>query len=197
MNKIIREIIETVVIAVLIFVTVRAVAHNFGIDGPSMEPSFHTGEAVLVNKAVYFNIDLGQVHRVIPFIKSEKRLFLFHRPRYGEVVVLKPPVREHDSFAIKRVIGLPGDVIEIKAGDVYINGQRLDEPYVKGEPRGFLEPRKIPADRYFVMGDNRNNSTDSRDWGPIPISDIQGKAWLVYWPFKDFGLVPAYSFSKQ
>ncbi len=166
-----REIVETLLLTAIIFVLVNTVTGRFRIDGSSMEPNLHDGEYVIVNRIVY-------------------RL---HRPERGDVVVFK---REGSREFIKRVIGLPGDTVEIKSGRVYVNGTPLDEPYIAQPPAYMMEPRQIGPNEYFVLGDNRNNSSDSHSWGTIPFSMIDGKAWVTYWPPKSWGVVPHYSYAQ-
>ena len=147
---------------------VRIVAFElFEIDGPSMEPTLHTGERVLVNKLAYWN---------------------FGEPQRGDVVVFHAWT-QHEDF-IKRVIGLPGDTVEVKDNHVYVNGAPLDEPYLDQPTTGQESPVHVGADEVFVMGDNRGNSSDSRHYGPLPQVEIVGKAWLRYWPLGSAGFIP-------
>jgi signal peptidase I len=133
-----------------------------------MEPSFHNGQYLVVNKAIYF----------------------FRAPQRGEVIVF---YKESGLAYIKRIISLPGDVIEIKDGELYINGRLLQEPpYIPSDYYSY-GPKKIPPDCYFVLGDNRIHSSDSRGGWTVPREDIVGKAWLCYWPPGEWGLSPSYS----
>lgn len=118
----------------------------------------------------------------------EKLSYHIHPPERGDIVVVRVP--QFDKYLIKRVIGLPGETLEIKNGIVYIDGRPLKEPYVNGVPRGDYRATVIPEGYVFVMGDNRNNSNDSRAFGPIPIKNIVGHAWMRYWPLDDFGFMP-------
>lgn len=127
------------------------------------------------------------------YLLTTKVLYYLSEPKRGDVIVFTTPISSTDEF-ISRIIGLPGETISIKNGDVYINGQVLVEKYLfsaKSTKGGvFLEEMKpfdIPTDSYFVMGDNRENSNDSRSWGPIKKSAISGKAWIRHWPLKEFG----------
>ena len=173
----IREIVETVLLALLIFLSIRIVIQNFRIEGYSMQPNLQQGQYLIVNKAVYRWL---------------------HPPERGDIVVFHYP-RAPDRDFIKRVIGLPGEVIEIRDGTIYINGVPLDEPYIQGPTRGNMAPRTLGPDEYFVLGDNRDNSSDSRSWGPLPKDKIIGKAWLSYWPPDMWGLIPTpnYSFASS
>jgi signal peptidase I len=182
------EIVETLVLALLIFVAVRSVVLNFRVDGLSMEPTLDSGQMLLVNRQVYFHFDSNRVLNWIPFVdrEGENIIYPFHPPQRGDIVVLHPPVDQGKPY-IKRIIGLPGERIAIRDGAVYINGERLEENYLNGITTSWggsvgHEDITIPDGRVFVMGDNRNNSTDSRIFGTIEIDEIIGKAWVSYWP---------------
>ncbi len=185
-----RELVETAILAVAIFLAVRAVVQNFRVEGQSMDPTYATGQYVLVNKLLYQKLDFG------PF-GGERRLF--HAPRRGEVIVFHPPLPELPNQGgerdfIKRVIGIPGDHVVIKDGKITVNGQELQEPYLKNAVQTFCGGQycdaQLQQNQYFVMGDNRTNSSDSRLWGPVSGEKIIGKAWFVYLPFDDFGPAP-------
>lgn len=190
-----REIVETGIFAVLMFLAVRAVVQNFRVEGLSMDPTYQTGQYVLVNKALYSRLDLKAISDLVPFWQSDGNpRYLFHKPRRGEVVVFEPPVPNGGQRDfIKRVIGVPGDHVEIREEQVFVNGQRLDETYIAGVRTacfGQWCDITLDDDQYFVMGDNRPNSSDSRYWGPVSGDKIIGKAWLIYLPFSDFGPAP-------
>jgi signal peptidase I len=184
------EVVETLILAVLIFVAVRSVVLNFRVDGLSMEPTLDTGEMLLVNRQIYFHFDAYNVVDWLPFVEhdEQKIVYPFHPPQRGDIVVLHPPIDGGKPY-IKRVIGLPGETVSIHDGAVYINGERLDEPYLNGVATTWAgsiraEELTIEDDEVFVMGDNRNNSTDSRVFGPIEIDEIIGKAWIAFWPLE-------------
>lgn len=162
--RLVREIIETLVLTILMFLVIRLAVQNFNIDGMSMEPSLHNQELVIVDKWSYF----------------------FHVPNRGDVVVFVAPPNPTQDY-IKRIIGLPGDVISIQDTKVTVNDQVLRESYVdpqrQGNPYAPITQLTIPQGAYFVLGDNRNGSSDSRDWGCVPQQNIIGRAALVYWPF--------------
>ena len=189
----VREIAETIILALLIFLLVRAVVQNFQVDGGSMEPTLETGWYLLVNKAVYWEINLETVNKFLPFIEpgDDPIRYVFRGPQRGDVIVFKAPGQQRDF--IKRVIGEPGETVQIRGGIVYIDDQPLTEPYIKALPSSDFGPVVVPAECYFVMGDNRNNSSDSRGWGAVPKGNIIGQSWLTYWPFSSFGLVNNHS----
>jgi len=170
-SSLFREIVETLLLTVVIFVLVNTVTGRFRIDGSSMEPNLHDGEYVIVNRISY-------------------RL---HQPDRGDVIVFK---KEGSREFIKRIVGLPGDTVQVQGARVIVNGTPLTEPYIAQPPAYTMEPRKIAPNEYFVLGDNRNNSSDSHNWGTVPLSVIDGKAWVTYWPPKNWGVVPHYSYAR-
>lgn len=189
MRSFFRELTETILLALLIFLLVRAVVQNFKVEGSSMEPTLHSGQYLLVNKAAYFYIDWSRVSRYLPFLNTvEGKTHLFGSPQRGDVVVFRFP-RDPSRDFIKRVIGLPGDTVEVRTGRVYINGAPLDEPYLTDSPHYTVPRETLASDNYFVLGDNRNSSSDSHVWGVVPRENIVGKAWVVYWPMDSWGLL--------
>ncbi|MCC6382595.1 MAG: signal peptidase I [Dehalococcoidia bacterium] len=192
-RTLVRELVETGLLALLVFLAVRASFQNFKVDGTSMYPTLQNGQFLIVNKLVYSQVDLEKLSRYLPFVEpgDTPKRDVFHGPERGDIVVLKDPKRP-DTDLIKRVIGLPGEALEIVQGKVYINGRYLEEPYIKS-PWHFDKPKQvIPPGEYFVMGDNRDNSLDSRSpqVGLVPREMIIGKAMLSYWPLSEFGLAP-------
>ena len=169
-KKAIRDILQVVVLALIIFLGIRAVVQNHFVDGVCMEPGIQDGQLFLVNKTAYW----------------------FGSPQRGDIIVFHYPKNREQDF-IKRIIGLPGETIQIKDGKTYIDGHPIDEPYLNGKPRGSFPARQIPQGHYFVMGDNRNNSYDSRAWGTVLHDDIVGYAWLSIWPIDRWGPLPNYS----
>lgn len=157
---------ETALLTLVIFLGVRFGVQTFRVEGFSMEPTLHTNEYLLVNKLSYM---VGQ-------------------PQRGDVVVLRFPLDPRRDF-IKRIVGLPGDTIEIKNGFVYINGQALDEPYELSKPAYTYPKKVIPPNNFFVLGDNRNNSHDSHVWDFLPREYLIGKAWVSYWPTDTWGVI--------
>ncbi len=183
MRALIRELIETVILALLIFMTLQFSVQNFRVEGPSMTPTVEGGQYLLVNKAVYFHLNPADVKRWLPFIDvdDEDNVVPFHQPRRGEIIVFKFPRDESRDF-VKRVIGVPGDTVEVRDGQVFIDGEPLDEPYIQKPDEANMDPFVVPPGEYFVMGDNRRFSNDSRDWGSVPENNIIGRAWVSYWP---------------
>jgi len=176
MRVFIRDVLGTIVLAIVIFLLLQATIQSFIVNGPSMENSFHNGDRLLVLK--------------------QRVAYLFDEPERGDVTIFHPPINLKEDY-IKRIIGLPGDKINIEEGTVYINGTKLAEPYVKESARYSLEPTEVPENHYFVLGDNRNNSNDSHNGWMVPSENIIGKAWLSIWPPTQWGLVPNYSVNEQ
>jgi signal peptidase I len=174
MKPVVREILITVLLALIIFFAARVTIQTYVVVMTSMEPSFHEGQRVVVNKAVYF----------------------FGEPERGDVIIFEAPNQQHDDF-IKRVIALPGDTVEVKNRAVYVNGVKLDEPYIKSPPSYTMEELEIPEKSYFVLGDNRNNSNDSHYGWLLPQENIIGKAWLSTWPPDYWGVIPDYPLEEQ
>jgi signal peptidase I len=168
-SSLFREVVETILLAAIVFLLVNAATGRFRIDGSSMESALHDGEYVIINRLVY----------------------KLHPPERGDVIVF---LRDHRRDYIKRVIGLPGETVEIRQGQVFINGQPMAESYLRELGAYSMQPRTVGPGEYFVLGDNRNNSSDSHNWGTVPFSAIDGKAWLVYWPPQSWGLVAHYSY---
>jgi signal peptidase I len=180
--RVIREAVQTIIMAVLIFLLLQTSFQSFRVKGASMMPNLQDGQYLLVNKAVYLNIRLGDAAKYIPFLQREGEVvYLFHPPRRGEVVVFHPPQNPQEDY-IKRIIGLPGETVAIKGGKVYVDGQPLDESFVREAPNYTMSAKKVPAGHYFVLGDNRNLSSDSHSWGTVPYQYLVGKAWVSLWP---------------
>ncbi len=195
-----REIAETVILAVLIFFAVRAVVQNFRVEGASMQPSLQNEQYLLVNKAIYFRFDMDQIHRFIPFVPGDddSDRHLFRAPRRGDVIVFKFHLDPSRDF-IKRVIGVPGDTVEVRDAQVWINGSPLVEDYIESPQNYTYGPKTVPEGHYWVLGDNRRNSFDSHQWAQqcqpqqqcdfVPEENIIGQAWIRYWPFDVLGLI--------
>ena len=171
-KAILREVVETAIMTLVIFLLVRAGFQNFRIEGQSMETNLHDGEFLIVNKLLYY----------------------IHPPQRGDVVVFHSPQNPRKDF-IKRVVGLPGEEVELIDGEVYADGVRLYETYISNRGGRSWGPEVIGEFEYFVLGDNRDNSSDSRSWGMLDGNAIIGKAWVSYWPPRTWGLVPHYTFA--
>jgi signal peptidase I len=192
MKAAIRDILETLILTAVIFFVVQSVVKNFKVEGSSMEPTLHDGEFLLVDKAVYWSLSPGLVHYVLPGVEASgatDRVFLFHPPQRGDIIVFQFPHDLSRDF-IKRVIGVPGDVVEIRDGRVLVNGKAMTEPYIMAPPHYQMAPQRVAPGQFFVLGDNRNNSSDSHVWGLVPWSDIIGQAWVSYWPLGDWQFFP-------
>lgn len=195
--RFLRELVETLVLAILIFVVVQTSLQSFQIQFESMKPSLLPGQRLLVNKLLYFHFSWGRVTKHIPLVQKEGDVaFLFHPPRRGDIIIFEPPLPSASDY-VKRVIGLPGEKVEIKEGKVYIDDQPLNEPYIADAPRYTMPPETVPQGYYFVLGDNRNNSSDSHSWGFVPLNNIVGKAWVSFWPLERWGWAPNYSFAHS
>lgn len=174
------DVLEVIVFAVAIFLFLYLlVLQPHKIKGASMEPNFPNGEYLLTDKVTY----------------------RFGEPKRGDVIVFKAPTGDGEEY-IKRIIGLPGEKIAVRNGQVILNGKELDEKYIPEiSPTyggAFLQENEtftIPEGHYFVLGDNRPHSSDSRSWGTITKDKITGRAWLVYWPPKNAGVVHKKSYN--
>ena len=198
-----REFVQTILIAVLIFVGVRAFVLPYEVDGSSMRPGLHDHDRVLVNRQSYTGFDLNRVLNWIPGVDREGqwRWTPFGDLNRGDIVVLDPPIDTDEPF-IKRIIGLPGDTISFAGGYVVLNGERLDESYIPDpitecDPDNALvdEPTcdlTVPDGYVYVMGDNRTprGSEDSRMFGLVPQENIHGETFLINWPFDRIGPMP-------
>ena len=174
------EIVETLVLTLVIFWVIQSfVAQHYKVQQQSMEHTLEPDQYVLVDK-------------LTPHFDTYKR---------GDIVVFNPPqnwVQQDGQPYIKRIIGVGGDKIELKQGFVYLNGTKLIEPYVFKEANGVTQPTEdiigagtwvIPEGELFLMGDHRGNSADSREFGPVDVKDVIGRAWLRYWPITTFEII--------
>lgn len=160
------DVLETLVLSLILFVVINAVSARIRVDGFSMEPTLHSGEFVIVNKLAY----------------------KFGAPSLGDIIVFHFP-RDPKQEYIKRVIGVPGDQVTIQDGKVFVNGQEIVEPYISAPPVYPGNSWQVPAGHLFVLGDNRNNSSDSHNWGTVPMEYVVGKALFVYWPLDSWGII--------
>ena len=159
------DLLETIILAVVLFLAINAVSARVRVDGFSMVPTLQDGEYVLVNRLAYRN----------------------GLPIRGDIIVFVSPQAPNLDL-IKRVIGLPGDTVSIFDGEVQINDQILQEPYIAAAPI-YNGEWKVPEGNLFVLGDNRNDSSDSHAWGLLPIENVIGKAILIYWPIPEWNLI--------
>jgi signal peptidase I len=175
------EIVETLVLTLIIFLVIQTfVAQPYKVQQQSMEHTLEPDQYVLVDK-------------LTPRFDSYKR---------GDIVVFTPPedwIQEDGTPFIKRIIGVGGDTVDIRDGDVFINGMKIDEKYIYAQPEDPAQPTTVPGDEsrwvipdgeLFLMGDHRSNSADSRTFGPVPLASVIGRAWLRYWPINVFGILP-------
>jgi len=187
MRSAVREAIETIALAVFFILLIQATVQNYRVEGPSMLPVLENFDRVLVNRLVYTSVDAARVARRGAGVEAEEGAVWrpVGEPSDGDVIVFRWPRDERQNF-VKRIIGLPGDIIRIERGEVYRNGVLLDEPYVDQESSATLRERVVPEGMYYVLGDNRARSDDSRHWGAVPEENIIGKVWLAYWPLGRF-----------
>lgn len=165
---VVREIVETLLLTFFIFWLVNSFVGRYRIDGSSMNPTLQDGQYLLINNFSYY----------------------LNEPDHGDIIVFKHP--SSDLNLIKRVIGVPGDHVEIHDRQVTVNGILLTEPYIQAEPT-YSGDWTVQSDEFFVLGDNRNSSSDSHSWGFLPEENIIGKAMVVYWPITDWEMVPHFS----
>lgn len=167
------EVLQTLIMAVVLYFLIDTVVGRVRVENISMQPTLHEGEFILVNKLAY---RLGSYER-------------------GDIIIF-----HHDATEdyIKRVIGLPGDRVEVRGQHVYVNGEMLSEPYIAAEPQ-YTGMWQVPQGELFVLGDNRNQSSDSHQWGFVPASTVVGRALIVYWPLNELQILnqtPAVSASN-
>ena len=174
MKRFAREIAITIVLALIIFFAARTTIQTYEVFMTSMLPNFTEGDRVVVNKAVYW----------------------FGEPQRGDVIIFEEPNGSEEDF-IKRVIGIPGDNVEIRNRGVFDNGIQLDEPYIMASPTYTMAATTVPEDSYFVLGDNRNYSNDSHNGWFVDAGKIHGKAWLITWPPNSWEFVPGYKINEQ
>ena len=163
--KFLVDVLEPLIWAVVIFVAINAVSARIRVDGASTGPTLHNGELIIINKLAF---RLGE-------------------PQRGDIIVFHYP-RDPSQEFIKRIVGLSGDQVTITDGNIYVNGQRLDEPYISISPN-YLGSWVVHENQLFVLGDNRNNSRDSHEWGNLPMDYVIGKALFIYWPINTMGIV--------
>lgn len=161
----VMDTLETVLLALVLFFVINAISARVRVENISMKPTLQPGEFVLVNRIAY---KLGS-------------------PAIGDIIVFHYPLNPREDY-IKRVIGLPGDLVTVGDGLVKVNDQPLTEPYIAAPP-GYIGSWTVPQDSLFVLGDNRNQSSDSHSWGFVPYANIVGKALVIYWPLQQLRLL--------
>ncbi|MBU0704715.1 MAG: signal peptidase I [Chloroflexi bacterium] len=169
-RSLLREVLETVLLTAILFLVLNATTARFQVRGSSMEPTLHNKQYLVINKITYW----------------------IHPPERGDIIVFHPP-NSPDQDYIKRIVGLPGEQMEIQNEGVWIDGVLLEETYI-ADPAYYSGTWNLGAGEYFVLGDNRGNSSDSHSWGLLPEDNIVGKAWFCYWPPEDWGGVAHYAF---
>ena len=159
------DTIETVLLALILFLVINAVSARVRVENISMQPTLYQGEFLLINKLAY---KVGQ-------------------PHHGDIIVFHYP-RDPKEDYVKRLIGLPGDEVKVDQGKVFVNGTALDEPYIAAAPT-YNGTWIVPAGNYFVLGDNRNQSSDSHVWGYVSTDLVVGKALVIYWPLENMAVL--------
>jgi signal peptidase I len=172
-RSLLREVLETALLTAIIFLVLNTTTGRFQVRGSSMEPTLYDGQYMLISKVTYW----------------------IHPPERGDVIVFHPPNDPGDDY-IKRIVGLPGERVEIQNGHVSVDGVLLQEPYI-ANPGSYAGVWELGDRDYFVLGDNRRNSSDSHTWGMFPEENIVGKAWLCYWPPERWDLVTHYAFPES
>jgi signal peptidase I len=186
------DLAQAVVVTGLLILGIRSVVQNFRVEGISMAPTFGGGQALIVNRAAYLHLDHTPLAALAPATGQGSTSYVFGGPQRGDVAVFQAPPEPGVDY-IKRIIGLPGETILIQHGQVFINGQRLDEPYVR-IPATYNFPSDgtamvVPDGNFFVLGDNRPESFDSHLGWVVPVDNLIGRAWLRYWPPDELGVV--------
>jgi signal peptidase I len=187
------ELAQTMLLTLVLFMGVRGVVQRYRVEGVSMEPTLHHGGYLWVNKAAYMHMDPGALQTLLPGQMQGTVKFVFGGPTRGDVAVFRPP-RQNDREFVKRIIGLPGDRVLVRGGQVFVNGERLDEPYIRFNARYNYpangQPVVVPDGQYFVLGDNRPNSSDSHFGWFVPADNLIGRAVLVDLPELSLSLRP-------
>jgi signal peptidase I len=174
-GAVLREIGETIILTLIIFFLIQTVIRNFRVVGTSMVDNLHDGQYLIIDKLSYSTL----FRDVLGWSDFE----------HGDVIVFEPPNHPGEDY-VKRVVGLPGETVEVRNGQVLVNGQPLPEPFRPRTGTYTMPLREVPAGNLFVLGDNRNNSNDSHNWGALPIENIVGRAWVSYWPPESWGVIP-------
>ncbi|RLC74556.1 MAG: signal peptidase I [Chloroflexi bacterium] len=172
-RSLLREILETALLTAILFLILNTTTARFQVRGSSMEPTLHNEQYLVISKVTYW----------------------VHPPERGDIIVFQPPNNPDEDY-IKRVVGLPGEQVEIRDGAIWVDGDFLEETYIANSTP-YSGAWSLGEKEFFVLGDNRGNSSDSHSWGLLPQKNIIGKAWLCYWPPEDWGIVTHHNFSKS
>lgn len=165
-RRFVIDIVETVLLSLLLFLGINAISARIRVESISMQPTLYAGDFIVVNKLAY---RLGEAER-------------------GDIIIFHYPPDPNREPYIKRVIGLPGDKVRVEDGKVFINGDPLLEPYISAPPQ-YQGSWVVPQDSIFVLGDNRNSSSDSHSWGMVPLENVIGRAEVIYWPPEDWTIL--------
>ncbi|MEA3339135.1 MAG: signal peptidase I [Chloroflexota bacterium] len=168
-----REILETVLLTAILFLALNTTTARFQVRGSSMESTLHNEQYLVISKVTYW----------------------VHPPERGDIIVFQPPNNPDEDY-IKRVVGLPGEQVEIRDGTIWVDEVAIEETYI-ANPAPYSGAWRLGEEEYFVLGDNRGNSSDSHSWGLLPQENIVGKAWLCYWPPENWGMVAHYDLSES
>ncbi len=191
-GQVLGEIVQTVLLALVLFLVIRNFIQNYRVENISMEPNFHEGQFLIINRFAY----CPGLHLDVPVVNLHfEKSWCLWTPRRGDVIVFHYPPDPSKDF-IKRVIGLPGETVEVRNGGVYINGELMSEPFGPNPGSYSAPPVTLAPEQIYVMGDNRNSSSDSHVWGPVPMSDVVGRAVLRYWPPSKWSVIPQWSFPE-
>lgn len=166
LRRFLLDVVETLALSLILFLGINAISARIRVESISMQPTLYAGDFIIVNKLAY---RLGE-------------------PGRGDIIIFHYPPDPNREPYIKRVIGLPGDTIRVSSGDVFVGDVLLDEPYISDSP-DYDGTWEVPGDSLFVLGDNRNSSSDSHSWGMVPLDNVIGKAEIVYWPPTDWQLL--------
>jgi len=170
-RSLLQEILETILLALLLFVLINLFTARFQVQGSCMEPTLQSGQYLIVSKLTYW----------------------IHPPERGDIIVLHPPNNSKEDY-IKRIVGLPEEQVEVQEGQVWVDGVPINEPYVANPP-AYSDSWQLGEEEYLVLGDNRSNARDSHNWGTLPKDNIVGKVWLCYWPPEKWGLAAHHTFT--
>jgi signal peptidase I len=205
-GRFVRELVETALIAALIYIAIRSLILPYEVEGASMSPNLHNSDRLLVSRQSYLHVDVNGVFGFLPWVdgSSSNEIYPFGEPERGDVIVFNPPVNpESNKPYIKRIVGLPGERITFEDGYVYVDEVKLAETYIDGantfcdhQAACDLAGVEVPDGMVFVLGDNRLHSEDSREFGFVDVDRIIGQAIFTNWPIDDFGPVPGGDYDR-